>query len=105
MKNLMCISYSYTTTMGDSRDWMYAGFKKVGFTHVSGLPRPRSLWTVHLLCHKCRNMLYHNKSQVTRDIYTNDFVPDYVGSSISIGSHVVKERHNQKWMTVKMLEI
>jgi hypothetical protein len=30
VKNLMHSSYSYTVGMGDSRDWMYAGFRNGG---------------------------------------------------------------------------
>jgi hypothetical protein len=35
------------------------------------------LGTRQCLCHKCKNILCHNKSQVTQDLYTHDFVPVY----------------------------
>jgi homoserine acetyltransferase len=68
----MCTSYSYTTVMSDSRDWMYVGFKKGGYhshewfantqefvDHVVALSQ---IDNIRCSCIKCRNMLSHTKS-------------------------------------------
>jgi hypothetical protein len=84
----MQTSYSYTTAiMSDCRDWMYEGFKMGGYHSREWFPNTQEFLdyedafsqidNIRCPSNICRNMTSHDKSQVTRHMCSNGFMPGY----------------------------
>jgi hypothetical protein len=79
---------------------MYDGFKKGGFHSREWFANTQELVdhaitlsqidNIRCPCNKCRNMLCHDKSQVTLHLGTHDFMPGYEFAVVSMKSHTMK---------------